>query len=36
MYSWIRVLEATACAIIAWRALARTPEPAPVGGAASQ
>ena len=34
MYSWIHVLVATACAMIAWRAVSRAPEPAPVGDAA--
>jgi alpha-1,6-mannosyltransferase len=30
MYSWIHVLLATTCALIAWRALYRAPEPEPV------
>ena len=30
MYSWIHVLLATACALIAWYALSRAPEPEPV------
>jgi alpha-1,6-mannosyltransferase len=31
MYSWIHVLLATACAVIAWHTLSRPPVPEPVG-----
>jgi alpha-1,6-mannosyltransferase len=33
MYSWIHVLVATACALIAWHAVSRPPAPKPVGPA---
>ncbi|MBV8183036.1 MAG: alpha-(1-_6)-mannopyranosyltransferase A [Mycobacterium sp.] len=33
MYSWIHVLVATACALVAWYAVSRPPAPKPVGPA---
>jgi alpha-1,6-mannosyltransferase len=33
MYSWIHVIVATTCALIAWYTLSREPEPEPVGSA---